>query len=47
MNGSIIDRVENLTFLSLVLRSNLDWNYHTDHVSRKISRAMTVINAMK
>ena len=47
MNGSIIDSVENFNFLGLVLSSNLNWNCHIDHISRKISRAIGVINALK
>ena len=47
MNGSIIGSVENYNFLGLVLSSNLKWSYHIDHISRKISRARGVINALK
>ena len=46
MNSSIIDSVKKFNFLELVLRSNLKWNCHIDHISRKISRAIGVIHAL-
>ena len=38
-----IERVTQFNFLCIVLSSNLKWNKHTDHISKKISRAIGVM----
>ena len=42
-----IKRVTQFNFLCIVLRSNLKWNKHTDHISKKISRAIGVMYRLK
>ena len=42
-----IERITQFNFLCIVLRSNLKWNRHTDHISQKISRAVGVIYRLK
>ena len=42
-----IERVTQFNFLGIVLSSNLKWNKHTDHVSKKISRAIGVMYRLK
>ena len=42
-----IERVTQFNFLGIVLSSNLKWNKHTDHTSKKISRAIGVMYRLK
>ena len=42
-----IERVTQFNFLGIVLSSNLKWNKHTDHISRKIFRAIGVMYRLK
>ena len=35
-----IERVTQFNFLRIVLSSSLKWNKYTDHISKKISRAL-------
>ena len=42
-----IERVTQFNFLCIVLSSNLKWNKHTDHISKKISRAIGVMYRLK
>ena len=42
-----IERVTQFNFLGIVLSSNLKWNKHTDHISKKISRAIGVMYRLK
>ena len=42
-----IERVTKFNFLGIVLSSNLKWNIHTDHISKKISRATGVMCRLK
>ena len=47
INNTIIERVVNFNFLGLLISANAKWACHIDHVSRKVSRAIGIINAMK
>ena len=42
-----IGRVTQFNFLGIVLSSNLKWNKHTDHISKKISRAIGMMYRLK
>ena len=42
-----IERVTQFNFLVIVLSLNLKWNKHTDHISKKISRAIGVMYRLK
>ena len=42
-----IERVTQFNFLCIVLSSNLKWNKHTNHISKKISRAIGVMYRLK
>ena len=41
------ERVTQFNFLCIVLSLNLKWNKHTDHISKKISRAIGVMYRLK
>ena len=47
INNTTIERVVNFNFLRLLISANAKWTCHIDHVSRKVSRAIGIINAMK
>ena len=47
INMMKIERVTQFNFLGIVLSSNLKWNKHTDHISKKISRAIGVMYRQK
>ena len=47
LNMMKIERVTQFNFLGIVLSSNLKWNKHTDHISKKISRAIGVMYRLK
>ena len=36
-------RVTQFNFIGIVLSSNLKWNKHTDHISKKLSRTIGVM----
>ena len=42
-----IEVVTQFNFLGIVLSSNLKWNKHTDHIFKKISRAIGVMYRLK
>ena len=42
-----IERVTQFNFLGIVLSSNLKWNKHTEHIFKKISRAIGVMYRLK
>ena len=47
LNMMKIERVTQFNFLGIVLSSNLKWDKHTDHISKKISRAIGVMYRLK
>ena len=47
LNMIKIERVTQFNFLCIVLSSNLKWNKHADHISKKISRAIGVMYRLK
>ena len=47
LNMMKIERVTQFNFLGIVLSSNLKWNKHTGHISKKISRAIGVMYRLK
>ena len=47
LNNTIIERVVNFNFLGLLISDNPKWICHIDHVPRKVSRAICIINAIK
>ena len=47
LNMMKIERVTQFNFLGIVLSSNLKWDKHTDHISKKISRAISVMYRLK
>ena len=47
LNIMKIERVTQFNFLCLVLSSNLKWNKHTDHLYKKIYRAIGVMYRLK
>ena len=42
-----IERVTQFNFLGVAFRSNLKWKKQTDHISKKISRAIGVMYRLK
>lgn len=47
INNNIIERVTRFNFLGLILNSNLNWNDHVDHISKKISKVLGVLYRLK
>ena len=47
LNMMKIEKVTQFNFLGILLSSNLKWNKHTDHISKKISRAIGVMYRLK
>ena len=41
--GGQLKELPNLTFLSLILQSNMSWSMHTDHIFLKVSKAIGII----
>ena len=44
INNTALERVSNFNFLGLLISSNTKWNCHIDHVYRKVSRTVGVLN---
>ena len=42
-----IERVTQFNFLGLIMNSNLSWNTHIEHISKKISRVIGVMYRFK
>ena len=47
LNMMKIESVIQFNFLGIVLSSNLKWNKHTDHISKKLSRAIDMMYRLK
>ena len=47
INNNEISRVETFNFLGLQINDNLKWNTHIDHISKKMSRIIGILNQMK
>ena len=47
INGRPIERVTQFNFLGLILQSNMSWSMHTDHISLKVSKAISIIYRLK
>ena len=47
INGRPIERVTHFNFLCLILQSNMSWSMHTDHISLKASKAISIIYRLK
>ncbi len=47
MNNTEIERVHNFDFLGLILNENLNWKFHIDKISNKISRSIGILNRQK
>ena len=47
INGKLIERVAQLNFLGLILESNMSWNFHINHISLKILKAIGILYRLK
>ncbi len=47
INGTNIERVDELNFLGLTLDTNLNWNKHIEKVSNKCSKTIGILNRLK
>ena len=47
INNVNIERVHSFNFLGLTLNTNLTWKDHLNIVSRKLSRAIGILNSLK
>ena len=47
INNINIERVEELIFLGLTLDTNLNWKKHTEEVSNKCSKIVSILNRLK
>ena len=47
INNNSISRVNTFNFLGLYIHSNITWKTHIDHISKKISRVIGILNKMK
>ena len=47
INNTPIEKVKSFHFLGLIISNDLKWHTHIGNVSRKISRSIGVINALK
>ena len=47
INGRPIERVTQFNFLGLILQSNMSWSMHTDHISLKVSKAISITCRLK
>ena len=47
INDNIIECVTEFNFLGLIINSNLNWNNHIDHISKKISRVLGIMYRLK
>ena len=47
INNNEISRVETFNFLGLQINDNLKWNIHINHISKKMSRIIGILNQMK
>ena len=47
INGIPLERVQNFTFLSLLLNENMSWKPHIDLFSNKLAKCARVLNKLK
>ena len=47
INNNEISRVETFNFLGLQINDNLKWNTHIDHISKKMSCIIGILNQIK
>ena len=47
INNSIVKRVLNFNFLGIMLSYNMTWDTHTNHISKKISKAIGILYQLK
>ena len=44
INGSNIEQVDHFNFLGVIFNTNINWSSHLAYISRKLSRAIGIIN---
>ena len=46
-NDEEIPRVNSTNFLGLIIDNKLNWDQHINHVSKKVSKAIGILNKVK
>ena len=47
LNNCLINKIEGFSFLGIILNENVNWNSHIKHISKKITRALNIMNLVK
>ena len=47
INGNKIDSVNNFNFVGLIIKKNLNWNNHIDHISLKTSSLIGILTRLR
>ena len=47
INDETIPRVNSTNFLGLIIDHKLNWDQHINHISKKVSMAISILNMVK